>query len=70
MKFGVVYNTGHYGVDPDALIAVARHAEDCGFESFYLPEHVALFPGGSGRSSSRPVCRSPTRSNACPSWPL
>ena len=27
MKFGVIYNTGHYGVDPDALIAVARHAD-------------------------------------------
>ena len=47
MKFGVVYNTGHHGVDPDALIAVARHAEDCGFESFYTPEHVALYPGAS-----------------------
>jgi probable F420-dependent oxidoreductase len=45
VKFGVIYNTGHYGFDPDALIAVARHAEDCGFESFYLPEHVALYPG-------------------------
>ena len=33
MKFGVMYNTGVYGVDPDAMIAVARHAEDCGFES-------------------------------------
>ena len=49
MKFAVHYNTGAYGaVDPDAMLAVARHAEDCGFESFYLPEHVALFPGGSG----------------------
>ena len=36
MKFGVTDNTGAYGVvDPDALIAVARHAEDRGFESFY-----------------------------------
>jgi probable F420-dependent oxidoreductase len=47
VKFGVVYNTAYYGVDPDALAAVARHAEDCGFESFYLPEHVALYPGAS-----------------------
>jgi hypothetical protein len=31
VKFGVMYNTGLYGVDPDAMIAVARHAEDCGF---------------------------------------
>ncbi len=45
MKFGVVYNTAYYGVDPDAMEALARHAEDCGFESFYLPEHVALYPG-------------------------
>jgi probable F420-dependent oxidoreductase len=45
VKFGVSYNTGAYGVvDPDAMIAVARHAEDCGFESFYVPEHVALYP--------------------------
>jgi probable F420-dependent oxidoreductase len=48
VKFGVSYNTGAYGgVDPDAMIAVARHAEDCGFESFYVPEHVALYPGAS-----------------------
>ena len=48
MKFGVSYNTGAYGVvDPDAMIAVARHAEACGFESFYVPEHVALYPGAS-----------------------
>ncbi len=47
MKFGVVYNTAYYGVDPDAMKAVARHAEECGFESFYLTEHVALYPGAS-----------------------
>jgi alkanesulfonate monooxygenase SsuD/methylene tetrahydromethanopterin reductase-like flavin-dependent oxidoreductase (luciferase family) len=47
VKFGLSYNTGAHGVDPDAMIAVARHAEDCGFESFYLPEHVALYPGAS-----------------------
>jgi len=45
VKFGVMYNTGYYGVDPDAMIAVARHAEDIGFESFYVPEHIALYPG-------------------------
>ena len=45
MKFGVIYHTAYYGVDPDNLTAVARHAEDCGFESFYLPEHVVLYPG-------------------------
>jgi probable F420-dependent oxidoreductase len=48
VKFGLSYNTGAYGVvDPDAMVAVARHAEDCGFESFYVPEHVALYPGAS-----------------------
>jgi probable F420-dependent oxidoreductase len=47
VKFGVMYNTAYSGVDPDALIAVARHAEDCGFESFYVPEHIALYPGAS-----------------------
>jgi probable F420-dependent oxidoreductase len=47
VKFGVVYNTAYYGVDPDAMGALARHAEDRGFESFYLPEHVALYPGAS-----------------------
>ena len=34
VKFGLGYNTGFLGTDPDQLIAVARHAEDCGFESF------------------------------------
>jgi alkanesulfonate monooxygenase SsuD/methylene tetrahydromethanopterin reductase-like flavin-dependent oxidoreductase (luciferase family) len=47
VKFGVSYNTAVYGVDPDAMIEVARHAEDCGFESFYVPEHIALYPGAS-----------------------
>jgi probable F420-dependent oxidoreductase len=52
VRFGLNYNTGSYGVDPDAMIAIARHAEDRGFESFYTPEHVALSPGASvyGRS--------------------
>jgi hypothetical protein len=45
VTFGVMYNTGVYGVDPGAMAAVARHAEDCGFESFYVPEHIALYPG-------------------------
>ena len=47
MKYGVMYNTAANGTDPDALRAFARHAEDCGFESFYTPEHVALYPGAS-----------------------
>jgi probable F420-dependent oxidoreductase len=45
VKFGIIYNTSQLGVDPGRIIAVARHAEDCGFESFYLPEHIALYPG-------------------------
>src|SRR5712691_11457334 len=45
MKFGLSYSTGYYGTDPDQMIAVARHAEQCGFESFYVPEHIALYPG-------------------------
>ena len=47
MKFGLMYNTGFLGTDPDQMIAVARHAEHCGFESFYCPEHIALYPGAS-----------------------
>ncbi len=45
MKFGLSYNTGYYGTDPDQMAAAARHAEQCGFESFYVPEHIALYPG-------------------------
>jgi probable F420-dependent oxidoreductase len=45
VKFGITYNTGYYGTDPDNMAAVARHAENCGFESFYVPEHIVLYPG-------------------------
>ena len=45
MKFGLSYNTGFLGTDPANLKAIARHADDLGFESFYVPEHVALYPG-------------------------
>jgi probable F420-dependent oxidoreductase len=45
VKFGIIYNTSQMGVDPARIIAVARHAEDCGFESIYLTEHIALYPG-------------------------
>lgn len=44
MKFGLMYNTAHYGSDPGLMAAVARHAEDCGFESFLTPEHIVLYP--------------------------
>ncbi|GLY77158.1 TIGR03619 family F420-dependent LLM class oxidoreductase [Actinoallomurus iriomotensis] len=45
MKFAISYSTPQYGADPDRITAFARHAEDCGFESLYLPEHIALYPG-------------------------
>jgi probable F420-dependent oxidoreductase len=45
VKFGIIYNTAYLGADPDRIAAVARHAEECGFESFYVPEHIALYPG-------------------------
>lgn len=45
MKFGVAYHTAFHGYDPDAIIAYAKHAEDCGFESFFMPEHVVGYLG-------------------------
>ena len=45
VKFGLMYNTAYHGSGPDLMAAVARHAEECGFESFYLPEHIVLYPG-------------------------
>lgn len=45
MKFGLSYNTGFVGTDPANLKAIAGHADDLGFESFYVPEHVALYVG-------------------------
>ena len=45
MKFAINYGTAFYGVDPDNLLAYARHAEACGFEGLYLPEHIVLYPG-------------------------
>jgi probable F420-dependent oxidoreductase len=45
VEFGISYNTAFFGVDPDRIARFARDAEECGFESLYLPEHVALYPG-------------------------
>jgi probable F420-dependent oxidoreductase len=45
MKFAISYSPPYHGVDPDVIAAYAQHAEACGFEGFYLPEHVVLFPG-------------------------
>jgi probable F420-dependent oxidoreductase len=44
LKFGLFCNTA-YCRDPDLMAAAARHAEECGFESFYTPEHIVLYPG-------------------------
>lgn len=45
MKFAISYSTPYFGVDPDKIVAYAQHAEVCGFEGLYLPEHIALYPG-------------------------
>ncbi|MFB9834665.1 TIGR03619 family F420-dependent LLM class oxidoreductase [Actinoallomurus acaciae] len=45
MKFAISYSTPYHGIDPERITAFARHAEDCGFEALYLPEHIALYPG-------------------------
>nr|WP_238352525.1 TIGR03619 family F420-dependent LLM class oxidoreductase [Kribbella solani] len=47
VKFSVSYSTPAYGTDPDRLIRFARHAEACGFEGLYVPEHLALYKGAS-----------------------
>ena len=54
MKFGLSYNSAFYGTDPDQMIAIARHAEACGFESLYFPEHIALYPGATVGSAAIP----------------
>jgi hypothetical protein len=48
VKFAISYSTASLGVDPDHLVAYARHAEACGFEALYMPEHVALYRGARG----------------------
>lgn len=45
VKFAINYSTPHFGVDPDGIVAYAQHAEDCGFEALYVPEHIALHRG-------------------------
>ncbi|GLY00494.1 TIGR03619 family F420-dependent LLM class oxidoreductase [Actinoplanes sp. NBRC 101535] len=45
MKFAVNYATAQFGVDPSHLIRFAQHAEECGFEAIYVPEHVVLYRG-------------------------
>jgi probable F420-dependent oxidoreductase len=43
--FAISYQPALHGTDPDHLTAYAQHAEACGFEGIYLPEHVVLNPG-------------------------
>ncbi|GAB3835230.1 TIGR03619 family F420-dependent LLM class oxidoreductase [Dactylosporangium cerinum] len=45
MRFAVSYSTPYHGIDPDRITAFALHAEQCGFEGLYLPEHIVLYPG-------------------------
>lgn len=45
VKFAISYSPPYHGVDPDTIIAYARHAEKCGFDGFYLPEHIGLYKG-------------------------
>lgn len=45
MRFAISYSPPYHGVDPDAIVAYARHAEAAGFEAIYVPEHIALYPG-------------------------
>ncbi|WP_433367215.1 TIGR03619 family F420-dependent LLM class oxidoreductase [Actinoplanes sp. CA-142083] len=45
MRFAISYSTPQFVADPGRLIDYARHAEECGFEALYLPEHIATQPG-------------------------
>jgi len=54
LKFAISYSTASLGVDPDHLLAYARHAEACGFEALYLPEHVVLHRGATLGSMELP----------------
>ena len=45
LRYGIVYHTGFFGIAPEQVTGVARHAEECGFESFFTTEHIALYPG-------------------------
>jgi probable F420-dependent oxidoreductase len=45
MRFGISYNTPYYGTSPAKLAAFAKLAEECGFDSLHLPEHIVLYPG-------------------------
>ena len=53
LKFGLSYNTAYYS-DPDLMAAVAQHAEECGFESFFTPEHIVVYPGATAGTMTFP----------------
>jgi probable F420-dependent oxidoreductase len=55
MRFSVSYSTPFQGMDPDQLVAFAHHAEACGFEGLYVPEHVALYRGATFGGSELPT---------------
>jgi alkanesulfonate monooxygenase SsuD/methylene tetrahydromethanopterin reductase-like flavin-dependent oxidoreductase (luciferase family) len=55
MKFAISYSTASFGADPDRMVGYARHAEACGFEALYMPEHVVLYPGAAIGSFSLPL---------------
>jgi len=52
--FALSYSTPFFGADPNRLLTVARHAEQCGFDALYVPEHVAMYPGAQLGSWSVP----------------
>ena len=41
MKWGIVFASTGFP-DPDAAVALAQTAEECGFESLWAPEHVIM----------------------------
>ena len=43
MDVGVFVPLGNGNASPEVLRAVGRGAEDRGFESIWVPEHVVLF---------------------------
>jgi probable F420-dependent oxidoreductase len=45
VRFAISYSPPLHGVDPESIARYARLAEECGFEAFYLPEHIVLYPG-------------------------
>ncbi|MFG2053115.1 TIGR03619 family F420-dependent LLM class oxidoreductase [Micromonospora sp. NPDC048930] len=54
MRFAISYGTPSFGVEPDRMVAYAQHAEACGFEALYMPEHVVLYPGAAVGSMELP----------------